>query len=150
MLVYRISKSVYANKLRASGLTNRWNTAGNYILYTAFTLSLACLETVVHNSGDLLYKQDYKSITIEVEEDATIAIIDINTLPQNWKERAQKNYTQKIGDDWYSKQETLLLQVPSVIINREWNFLINTKHPDFSKVSIAEVDNFMFDKRIKG
>lgn len=35
------------------------------------------------------------------------------------------------------------------IISREVNYLMNTKHPDFSKVFIVEVNSFIFDKRIK-
>lgn len=115
----------------------------------ASSLSLACLETVVHSSGEILYKQDYKSIIIELPEGIATTIIDIKALPENWNEREQQSYTQNIGDEWYAKQETLVLQVPSAIISKEVNYLINTKHPDFSKVFIAEVNSFTFDRTIK-
>ncbi len=118
-------------------------------MYSASSLSLACLETVVHSSGEILYKQDYKGIIIEVPENIATAVIDINTLRENWKEREQQSFTQDIGDEWYVKQETLVLQVPSAVISREVNYLINTKHPDFSNVFIVEIGSFMFDKRIK-
>ena len=149
MLLYRISRSIYANTLQASGRENRWNTAGKRIVYTASSLALACLETIVHSSGELLYKQDYKNIIIEIPEGIATTVVNINTLPANWQERERKSYTQNIGDEWYDKQQALLLQVPSAIITRESNYLINTKHPDFSKISIVEIDKFMFDKRIK-
>ncbi len=149
MLAYRISKNIYAKTLIASGRANRWNTEGKFVLYSASSLSLACLETVVHSSGELLYKQDYKNITIELSEHIATTIIDINTLPKNWKEREQQKFTQNIGDEWCAKQETLVLQVPSAIISSEVKYLINTKHPDFSKVYIAEVNSFTFDRRIK-
>lgn len=149
MLVYRISRNIYAETLIASGRVNRWSTGGKFVLYSASSLSLACLETIVHSSGELLYNQNYKSIIIELPEVVAKTIIDINALPENWKEREQQSYTQNIGDEWYAKRETLVLQVPSAIISREVNYLINTKHSDFSKVFIAEIDSFMFDKRIK-
>ncbi|MEJ7678801.1 MAG: hypothetical protein WKG06_13270 [Segetibacter sp.] len=60
--------------------------------------------------GELLYKPDYKSIIIRLPESIATTIIDINTLPANWKEREQQGYTQSIGDGWYTKQETLILQ----------------------------------------
>lgn len=149
MFVYRISKSRFAETLRASGRQNRWNTEGKFVLYSSSSLSLACLETIVHTSGDLLYKEDYKSIVIEIPDSISRGVIDLKMLPKSRKEKEQKKYIQQIGDDWYNKQESLLLQVPSAIINREFNYLINTKHPEFKKVSIAEIDNFMFDTRIK-
>ncbi len=149
MLLYRISQSIYAKELRASGQENRWNSRGKMVIYAASSLSLACLEVVVNTSNKLLIGQNFSSVIIQIEEDAKITVVDLNSLPENWKEQEQKGYTQKIGDNWYKKQETLLLQIPSAIINKEFNYLINTKHPDFKKVSIAEVDNFMFDNRIK-
>src|SRR5437870_8378929 len=122
MFVFRISKSIYAETLMASGRPNRWNSEGKYVLYCASSLSLACLETIVHSSGELLYKQDYKSIKIQIPDDVTASIININSLPENWKDREQKSYTQGLGDRWYTKQEELLLQVPSAIISTEVNF----------------------------
>lgn len=149
MLLFRISKSPYVKNLAASGLESRWNSKGNFVIYCASSLSLACLETIVHSSGELLYNQDYKSIIINIPEAVLITKIALNTLSANWKEREQRALTQHTGDNWYKKQETLLLQVPSAIIPREANFLINTKHPDFNKVFIDEIDSFMFDKKLK-
>lgn len=149
MLLYRISKSIYANELRASGQENRWNSNGNMVIYAASSLSLACLEVVVNTSNQLLITQNFSSVIIDIPEETGVTIAGLDTLPEDWKEREQKSYTQQIGDDWYNNQETLLLRVPSAIINTEFNYLMNTKHPDFNKVSIAQVDNFMFDKRIK-
>ncbi len=149
MQVYRISKNTYAKTLRASGKENRWNSEGTFVIYCASSLCLACLEVVVNTSGKLLINQNFSSIIIEIPEKIAATVIDINTLLVNWKEAEQKNYTLKIGDEWYVGQETLLLQVPSAIISREVNYIINTEHPDFSKVFISEIDSFMFDRRIK-
>ena len=150
MLLYRISQSIYAKELRASGIENRWNSSGKMVIYAASSLSLACLEVVVNTSRKLLVTHNFSSVIIETPEGTGISTVGLTTLPENWKEKEQKKYTQQTGDDWYNKREALLLQVPSAIISREPNYLINTKHPAFSKVSIAEIDNFMFDKRIKG
>lgn len=149
MRIYRISKSIYARSLRASGKENRWNVEGAFVVYCASSLCLACLEVVVNTSGKSLINENFSSIAIDVPEKITTTIIDVNSLPENWKEVERKSYTQKIGDDWYAKQATLLLRVPSAIISKEVNYIINTKHPDFSKVFIGEIDSFMFDRRIK-
>ncbi len=149
MLIYKISQNIYAKTLAASGKENRWNTGQMLVINCASSLCLASLEVVVNTSGKSLINQNFSSIIIEIPEKTKTTIIDVKALPGNWKETEQKKYTQQIGDGWYNKQETLLLQVPSAIISREVNYLINTKHPDFSKVYISEIDSFMFDKRIK-
>ena len=52
MLVYRITKTMYADRLVASGGAARWNSRGQFVIYTAATRALACLENVVHRSGE--------------------------------------------------------------------------------------------------
>ena len=51
MLVYRIVLEKYAS-LYASGVEGRWNSSGAKVLYTASSRALACLENVVHRSGE--------------------------------------------------------------------------------------------------
>jgi len=48
MNVYRITLEKWAKNLTASGRAARWNSNGFYILYTASTRALACLENVVY------------------------------------------------------------------------------------------------------
>jgi hypothetical protein len=43
----------------------------------------------------------------------------------------------------------LLLKVPSAIIKDEFNCLINTAHPDFSRIRRKAAETFFFDPRIK-
>jgi RES domain-containing protein len=41
-----------------------------------------------------------------------------------------------------------VLRVPSVIVPREWNFLINPAHPEFAKVAVGNGLPIEFDPRL--
>ena len=40
------------------------------------------------------------------------------------------------------------MKVPSALINGEFNYLINPKHKDFSKIMIINKESFNFDARM--
>lgn len=65
MLVYRISKEKHTEKLESSGAANRWNKAGQYVIYTLGSRALASLELVVHRSS-IVQSETYKVMVIEI------------------------------------------------------------------------------------
>ncbi len=149
MLVFRISRSKYAQELSASGIANRWNKEGQYVIYTSESRSLASLELLVHRSG-LNFNADYKLIVIELKiNDSEIETISLKDLPLNWKSLEAYALLQEIGTNWYEAKKNLILKIPSVIIPQENNFVINTKHPDFpNKVKIVSIDEYFWDERL--
>jgi RES domain-containing protein len=70
-------------------------------------------------------------------------------LPPDWKKRRAPTTTKQIGDLWVAANESVVLKVPSVIIEGENNYLLNPGHPDFGKVLIGEPQAFRFDRRLK-
>ncbi|GAB4040598.1 RES family NAD+ phosphorylase [Spirosoma gilvum] len=148
MLVYRITKVAYASRLVASGGAARWNTRGQFVIYTAATRALACLENVVHRSGEGLL-DDFRVMVIEIPAALPIQTIRSETLPANWFEFQQYDACQRIGGEWLRSGQTAVLQVPSAIIPNEWNYLLNPAHPDFAQISLQETEPFVFDPRIK-
>jgi RES domain-containing protein len=56
MEVFRIAAPKYAQRLSASSVANRWNLAGQFVLYTASSASLACLKNVVHRGTEGLQR----------------------------------------------------------------------------------------------
>ena len=149
MLLYRITRAIYADKLVASGIENRWNHKGSFVIYTASSASLACLENLVHTSGKLLYTQQYRLVVISIATKSTITKVSLSSLPKHWQDVEHKSLTQNIGDKWYESQDSLLLQIPSAIVSGEHNFIIHTLHPDFKKVKIIQSTPFLFDQRLK-
>ena len=150
MEIYRISSSKYAKKLTASGSANRWNIFGQKVIYAGSSRSLSTLELIVHQ-GSVKTGISYKVMVINVaDEDHLIRQIMINDLPKNWRELNAYPKLQKIGSDWYQSQDSLLLKVPSAVIPKEYNYIINTEHPEFMQcVQLVRIENYFWDKRLK-
>ncbi|GAA4456918.1 RES family NAD+ phosphorylase [Nibrella saemangeumensis] len=148
MLVYRITRAMYAGSLVASGGAARWNSRGKFVIYTAATRALACLENVVHRSGEGL--QDlFRVMVIEVPEQLHQEEISLDILPATWAEFQNYYQCQQIGDAWLQRMQTAVLRVPSAIVPNEYNYLLNPTHPDFARVRLIQTEPFLFDPRIK-
>lgn len=75
--------------------------------------------------------------------------IFINDLPANWRSLAAYSEMQAIGSDWYSRQSSLVLKVPSAIIPFEHNYIINAEHPDFNKkIGLVRTEDYFWDSRL--
>ena len=149
MEVFRISREEYSTLLSSSGSANRWNLKGQNVLYTGSSRSLSSLELIVHKGAvkpALLYKVMVISIA---DDDYLTKQIQIKDLPINWRSFAAYSNLQNIGSDWYTGQESLVLKVPSAVIPIEYNYMINTEHPDFySKVSLVRTEDYFWDSRL--
>jgi len=152
MHIYRIGQTKYANDLKGSGVDGRWNSKGQYVIYTGGSLALSCLEKLAHTSGTSLYAGDFSVTMIRVPDQLKIKEITLNQLLKinpDWTKVINYPYTQAMGDAWLRNRETAILKVPSAIIDLEYNYLLNPSHPDFSKIKISVVKPFSFDTRLK-
>ena len=149
MEIFRISREKYAKQLTPSGCANRWNLDGQKVIYTGSSRSLSTLELIVHR-GTVKPGTSYKVLVIFVtDEDHLIRQILINDLPKNWRELKAYPKLQKIGADWYNNQDTLLLKVPSAVLPKEYNYIINAEHPEFTRcVKLAAIENYFWDERL--
>lgn len=148
MVVYRITKAVYADRLIASGGAARWNSRNEFVIYTAATRALACLENVVHRSGEGLL-ENFRVMVIDVPDTLTVDTLPPDTLPANWFDFEQYGACQQIGGEWLRSGRSAVLRVPSAIIANEYNYLLNPAHPDFSRIVLLRTEPFAFDPRIK-
>ncbi|SOD81964.1 RES family NAD+ phosphorylase [Spirosoma fluviale] len=148
MLVYRITKAIYADRLVASGGAARWNSRGQFVIYTAGTRALACLENVVHRSSEGLM-DNFRVMVINVPDNLSIDTVDRELLPDNWSDYWQYGVCQQIGGEWLEKRRSAVLRVPSAIIPDEWNYLLNPAHPDFLHITLVNTEPFSFDPRLK-
>lgn len=147
MIVYRITLAKWAGTLTASGRAARWNSHGNFLVYTAGTRSLACLENVVHRVS-IGPDEQFKVTLIKIPDSLTIDDIRIGDLPSDWKEYTSYSACQELGDQWIKNATNAVLRVPSAIINEEYNYLLNPLHADFSKIKVDSLESFSFDDRL--
>lgn len=148
MLVFRITLSIYADRLHASGRPARWNSNNIHVIYTACSRSLACLENIVHRS-QLGLSANFSVLIIEIPDALEIQVLDRTSLPESWNTLQMFSKTQAIGNQWILDNKTAVLQIPSSIIPLESNFLINPNHRDFTSIKLVQAEPFYFDNRIK-
>jgi RES domain-containing protein len=146
MIVYRITLAKFSTKLIASGRSARWNSAGSFMIYSASSRALACLENLVHRRSEGL-DDAFRTLIIEIPDEIKIEELSISRLPKNWTSYKGQLRTKFIGDGWIKGRSSLIMKVPSAIIPEEFNYLINPNHDDFSKVKLKNVEPFHFDRR---
>jgi RES domain-containing protein len=152
MHLYRIGQTKYANDRKGSGVDGRWNSYGQYVIYTGGSLALSCLEKLAHTSGTSLYSGDFSVTVYQVPDSLKIKEIKLPELIKqhvDWTKVVNYPYTQALGDQWLQKRDTAILKVPSAIIDLEFNYLLNPAHTDFNKIKIAIIKPFSFDTRLK-
>jgi hypothetical protein len=85
--------------------------------------------------------------TISLPE-AAILKVKPEELPKNLYENPAPDLLKKIGDDFVKKGKYLAMSVPSVLMDIEYNYLINPSHPLFGEVKIAEILALRLDERV--
>ena len=125
----------------------RWNSKGKACIYLASAESLAMLEVMVH-LDDYRLLEHYALLEVSIPE-ASLLCLPADSRPEDWMVEPAPASTAEIGDSWLESQSSLALAVPSVVVPRETNYLINPEHPDFQALadSAREVP-FTPDKRL--
>jgi RES domain-containing protein len=150
MLVYRIATSTHVNDLSGEGARlhgGRWNHRGTAIIYTSASRSLATVELLVHVSLSFA-PTDLKMATIEVPDEPAPEVVDVAALPPNWRGFPAPPELADLGTSWARSGRSLLLRVPSAVVEHEYNILINPAHPDIARIALAGVEDFRLDQRL--
>jgi RES domain-containing protein len=125
----------------------RWNHPGTAVVYCSATLSLAVLEFFVHLEPDLA-PGGLVAVPAFLPEDLSREEIEASALPSNWRLYPASESLKDLGTDWARRKRTAMLAVPSAVIPRESNLLLNPAHPDFARVRIGPAEPFSFDPRM--
>lgn len=150
MIVFRITNAKYAGDISGRGAEKaggRWNQRGYPVLYTCQSRALAAMELAVHITLGMI-RHDYTLLSIEVPE-ISIFQFPEDRLPDDWKQYPFPGSTQMIGTAWLDAGEQLVMQVPSVVIEGDYNYLINPYHQAFKDVRIVDTKPFEFDTRLQ-
>lgn len=148
--VWRITSREYAGRAfsgeGAEKYGGRFNSVGTPVVYTSGSLALATLEMLTKiNSRSRLARRVCIPAVFETEQ---VVAYEAGDLPENWDARPYEAATQKRGDRWAASDESLVLRVPSVVVPREYNYLINPEHPDVGELEIGEPEPLEPDPRI--
>ncbi len=79
---------------------------------------------------------------VRIDVPDTLPIEEIDSLP------ADPQVFRQLGDEWLQHNGTLVLRVPSVLVPRQWNLLLNPEHPLFPAIKVVEESPFAFDSRL--
>lgn len=150
MLVYRISSPKYIEDLSGAGSKQyggRWNDKGVAMVYFAESRAMAVMEVLVHLRPEDIDK-DFILAEFEISDDS-ILTINISDLPENWKEESEVETLKEIGNKFIKENKFLIMKVPSVIIEEDYNLVFNPNHPHSNKIKLIEKRIFKFDVRFK-
>jgi RES domain-containing protein len=107
-------------------------------------LALAMLERLVQRrnlAGTLM---------VEAEVPNTMLIDDLlATPPDGWRELSSPA-AMAAGAAWLGSSRTALLRVPSAVVPREANYLINPMHPDAARLRVSAPQPLEWDPRLFG
>jgi RES domain-containing protein len=125
----------------------RWNHPGVAVVYTASSVSLAALELFVHVDPQDA-PDDLVAIPADIPDDVGRREIRVASLPRNWRRTPAPAALPQLGSRWAVGLKTAVLAVPSALVPRERNYLLNPAHADFRRIRIGRPERFAFDPRM--
>lgn len=149
MVLYRISNCIHAEDISGTGAKlfgGRWNSIGTPLHYMAESRALAALE-VLANKNSLTHSKILCLTVFDIKTNL-IKSLKATDLPKNWKNCPSPSTLAQIGDEFVKQNDFLLLKVPSVLIEDEYNYLMNVNHSFANEIKILEVKSFSFDDRL--
>ncbi|MGA2217894.1 MAG: RES family NAD+ phosphorylase [Terracidiphilus sp.] len=149
MQVFRIFPARYSSTAFTGigGLyaARRWNHLGTAMVYCASSRALAALEFFVNLEPNDA-PDDLLMASATVPDDL-VERLDLVLLPADWRELDNLK-CRDLGSVWVKSARSAALLVPSVVVEGDWNVLLNPAHADFGKVAVAEAIPFRFDPRM--
>jgi RES domain-containing protein len=101
---------------------------------------------ILANADELA--DDYVATPIDVPDELDVKVISIAELAPAWDANEATDVTRDIGTNWAKALATAVLSVPSAVIPRERNFILNPSHPGFNRIRFFSPEPFYFDDRL--
>ena len=147
MVIYRACRRNFSPPDSQGAFLNhaRWHLAGARVLYCAQSLSLAVLEQCTNGANLKDVREDFHYSSVDVKG------LEIEIAPEilfdpDWRDRLLE--TRNHGMGWIRSGRTPLLKVRSTANSDEWNFVLNTGHPDFKRVIFSDPKPIPLDERL--
>lgn len=142
MRIWRISNFADLSGAGGNFGPGRWHHKGLPIVYCADHPSTSLLEILVH-SNRATVPAVYQLLEIELPDDVSIAQSD---PPNGWESATE--VTRAIGTAFLQSGHAAVLRVPSVIMPKANNLLINPEHAHARRISIIAAWHYPFDSRL--
>lgn len=91
---------------------------------------------------------DYSFAEVEIPDTCVKTIRSLDFIAPKWTAEDATNKLQFFGSKWLKEQESLALRVPSAVLQKENNIMVNPLHIDFKKLKIIEIGQMDFDPRL--
>jgi RES domain-containing protein len=128
----------------------RWNPQGKAALYCSSSVSLACLETLVQVINDLPSNRYLVRLDIPPTLWKRAEIFPIKDPAFiGWDAEPAGMVSISYGQCWLAEERSTLLRVPSIIVPEEDNVVVNSGHPDASKIKSNKVRKINYDQRFR-
>lgn len=122
----------------------RWNPPGVPVIYAAGSLALAMLERLVQRRA----LTDTLVVAATVADDLPWTDL-LEAPPAGWRALGSPEAV-AAGQAWLEQGRTALLRVPSALVPREANWVVNVSHPDADRVRVAAPEKLEWDPRLFG
>jgi RES domain-containing protein len=150
MIVFRLSKSAYGLDLSGKGAEKtggRWNSKGVPMIYASSSRALCTAEIAVHLPLGLI-PVGYQLTTLEIPDLFHVEEPDLKILTLAWKSFPYTRETQQFGDSFIKSKNSLVMRVPSAVVQGDFNFLINPLHKGIEEIKAVKTELFLFDDRL--
>ena len=150
MKLFRIAKEQHIGGLSGIGARlygGRWNHKGVAVVYASESRALAALEYLVHVPMSTI-PRDLEMMELVIPEQIIPENIDTADLPLKWREYPPPQRLATLGSNWVHSNRSLLLRVPSAVVENEFNVLINPEHEDLKRIRTIGPVRFEFDGRL--
>lgn len=127
---------------------SRWNNLGTAAVYLSSSPSLTILETLVHvNPAEFaerrLLEVEIKNPSVEAVSEALFIQLLRDALPHQ-----PEALTREFGSRWAQEGRSLLLEIPSIVVPVEKNYLLNPRLVAPRQLQIVRRELVRLDRRI--
>lgn len=146
MRLYRLGTAAHPvwDGAGAAAHGGRWNPRGVPVIYAAGSLALAMLERLVQRRGF------GATLVVEAEVPDGLPVEDLMAAPPaDWRTLSSPAAA-AAGGRWLAAGRTALLRVPSAIVPREANYVVNPAHRDAARIRVGAPAPLDWDPRLFG
>lgn len=144
MVLWRLTTHPGLDGFGGTMASGRWHNRPRRVVYAAEHPALAVLETLAHLHLSVTnIPTRLRLMRIEVADRAHTE--QVGELPDGWQ--ANEVTSRAVGDQWIDAGTALLLAVPSALVPRSTNYLINPAHAQASTHLVETNEPFWFDQR---